>query len=353
MANSVYWVGADNNVYLKGPSGVQNLGSANNANYNLGSGGFESNTLHQSIQATRISDPNPPASSGAGSSSSSSGASSTGTIDPSVAALLGGEIGNVNTQIGGLGGQLSTDLANNTNQYNSQLNSENQAWQNAQDANTTQSNRTVQNELTAKGTIANNVRNSTRALQTLLGLAGSGSSSASEEAAPFAASQAGDQQQQGVQQTYGENLQDLATALNTSKQQHNSNLDSLSTQKFQADQKANSDINSTKQSLLSTLAQLTSQQADAKGLSVGQAQAMTAPFLAQINQLLGQQGQYNSAYPSSIAVAAPTSYAPPSLGSYNFGSIGAPGATQSTASTAQNAPLLTTAAQKDKNTIGS
>lgn len=66
MANSVYWVGSDGNVYLKGPSGVKNVGSSSGANYNLGAGGFESNTLHQSIQAQRIADPNPPQPSGGG-----------------------------------------------------------------------------------------------------------------------------------------------------------------------------------------------------------------------------------------------------------------------------------------------
>lgn len=57
MAGAVYWVGANGNVYLKSAKGVQDLGKDN---YNLGNGGFESNTLHQSIQAQKIADPNPP-----------------------------------------------------------------------------------------------------------------------------------------------------------------------------------------------------------------------------------------------------------------------------------------------------
>lgn len=66
MAGAVYWTGADGNVYIKGDNAVNggavtNLGDATKANYNLGAGGFESNTLQQSIQAQQIADPNAPA----------------------------------------------------------------------------------------------------------------------------------------------------------------------------------------------------------------------------------------------------------------------------------------------------
>lgn len=51
---AVYWVGADGNVWLKGSSGVQNVGKPSN----LQAGGFDAARL--SAQATRINDPNPP-----------------------------------------------------------------------------------------------------------------------------------------------------------------------------------------------------------------------------------------------------------------------------------------------------
>lgn len=54
VADSVYWIGQDGNVYLKGPSGtVQNAGKP----INVGDSGFDSNML--SAAATRIDDPNP------------------------------------------------------------------------------------------------------------------------------------------------------------------------------------------------------------------------------------------------------------------------------------------------------
>lgn len=350
--STVYWIGSDNNVYAKGAgfTGVQNIGAAGPQVNN----GIQ--VTHQNGATTIlpksgfIADPNTsgPGLTNTGGASGSGSGSGTGTIDPAVAALLGGQIGNVNTQIGGLDGQLSTDLQNIASQFNQSQNREGQSFQNATDQYNTQKGNTISDLMSAKGNIATNVRQSTQALQTLLSLAGSGTSSASEIAAPFAASQAGAQQQQGVQTTYGRNLQGLDTAYNTTKQQHDNNLTDLGNQKFQANQKAEGDINSTRQNLLSTLAGLTSQQADAQGLSVGQAQARTAPFLSQIQALIGQQGQYNKAYPNVISLANPSSYTAPTLGSYNAGSIGAPGAMPSTAQTAPNAPLITTLAQKDK-----
>lgn len=349
VGQGVIWQGGDGNYYVKaaGINGVQNVGKTAPIQGINGTPGYENANL------SLVPNPgnpqqtyNPPSTNSTGSTSSSS------TIDPSVAALLGGQIGNVNTQIAGLDPQLQQDLTNIANQTNLNTNRENQSFQNATDQYNTQKSNTISDLLSAKGNIATNVRQTTQGLRALLGLAGSGTSSASEIEAPFAASQAGAQQQQGVQTTYGRNLQGLDTAFNTTKQQHGDNLTDLGNQQFQSDQKAQSDINSTKQSLLSTLAQLTSQQADAQGLSVGQAQSATAPFLAQINNLLSQQGQFNNAYASNISLTNPSSYTAPSLGSYNVGSIGAPGATQSTASTAPNAPTLTTLAQKDKTLTG-
>lgn len=56
---AVYWIGANGNTYLKGANGVQDLGRSN---HGFTDGGFESDTLQQSVGATRIPDPNKPTS---------------------------------------------------------------------------------------------------------------------------------------------------------------------------------------------------------------------------------------------------------------------------------------------------
>ena len=272
--------------------------------------------------------------------------SATSTVDPQVAALLGGQINNVNSEISNLDPQKAVGLQNVTDQYNKGLNAENQGFQNTQDNHNTQAGRTVSDLMQAKGNIATNVRQTTQGVQKLLGLAGSGTSSASQDEAPFAASQAGAQQQQGVQQTYGQNLQNLDTAFNQTKQQHDTNLTDLSQQQFQGQQKVGGDINSTRASLLSTLANLTSSRDNYAGKTVAQATADTLPFMAQLAQLHSQQAGFSQQYQNPIAPKAPVAYTPPSLNSYNYGSIGAPTAAPSAAPTAQNTPFLAPMAQK-------
>ena len=55
MNNSVFWVGADGNIYVKGQSGVKNYGQA------LSTTAQGAEAKLGSIQAQRIADPNPPA----------------------------------------------------------------------------------------------------------------------------------------------------------------------------------------------------------------------------------------------------------------------------------------------------
>lgn len=274
--------------------------------------------------------------------------STTGTIDPSVAAILGGQIGNTNTQLGDLGTQLTQALAGNQDSYNQSVNNENSAFTTSPTSATNQYNtqeaQTIQDLLNAKGQIATNVRQNTTALQTLLGLAGSGNSSASEIAAPYAASQAGSQQQSQVQDTYGTNLQDLDTAYAAAKQQHDTNLQDLQNNLTASNDSSQVGVINNKISLLNTLAQLTSEQDDAKGKTPTAAAADASPFLSQINNLYQQGLQYGNA--PTVSQVTPTQYQAPSLSSYNYGSTGAPTATQSTATTAANAPLITTLAQK-------
>jgi len=127
MAGSVYWVGTDGNVWLKGANGVQNLGGVvqgqgGAGNYNLQDGGFESNTLQQSIQAQRINDPNPQVQ-GASITVGSGSGGSTSKVDPNFVNQA------YDTKIAGLQSVLDTlqpqqDSANLqvNNQYQNQAN---------------------------------------------------------------------------------------------------------------------------------------------------------------------------------------------------------------------------------------
>lgn len=109
MAN-VYWTGSNGNVYLKTATGVQDLGKDN---YNLGAGGFESNTLKQSVQAQRITDPNP-------GSAGSSTADSTAALLAQIRALTNAQPRQVfapNLDFASINAQARSQAEANVNPY--------------------------------------------------------------------------------------------------------------------------------------------------------------------------------------------------------------------------------------------
>lgn len=95
---AVYWVGADGNVWLKGSSGVQNVGKPSNLQAN----GFDAANL--SAQATRINDPNPPKGSAP---SNPNGAAASGPIYPDKS----NDIAFLNANLGTADQQQSVGLA--------------------------------------------------------------------------------------------------------------------------------------------------------------------------------------------------------------------------------------------------
>lgn len=139
---SVYWVGADGNIYLKSATGVQNVGSANgtgisagaNNNYGLTSTGFESNSLGQSVQAKQIADPNAPAPVIPANNSAGSTSTAPAVADKSNdIALQEAGLGSVDTQtqagldaidkaLGTLTGQYDTEKTANEGAYTTSSN---------------------------------------------------------------------------------------------------------------------------------------------------------------------------------------------------------------------------------------
>ena len=126
MANSVYWVGADGNVYLKGPNGVQNAGKA------LGTSPVGFDAARLSAEATQIPDPNPPRQ--VAPANPNGGTSTGGTtyadksndiaLQNAGLASLGDQtatgIAGVDKALGNLTGQYDTEAAANEKNYSTQ-----------------------------------------------------------------------------------------------------------------------------------------------------------------------------------------------------------------------------------------
>lgn len=293
----VYWVGSNGNVYLKGPSGVQDLGQNN---YNLGNGGFESNTLQQSIQANRIDDPN-----------AGGGATSTGG-GGATAALLGQydqSIGNTQSAINRLGSQQDSGNqgidTSYTNALNQLLSGENQA----KSTYDTNKHQTAVDYVGGKNTVRSNAGSSLNGLLRLLGARGAGGSSAATISAPGAVARSATQQQGDLSNTFGSNNQALDTNWGNYEIGVNNQRSSAASQRDQQKQSLDQQIQNNRASLLQTLATLSSQKSQAAG---GDGTAASQPYLDQANAILDKASNYQVA-PIGVQAQA---YSAPSLSQY-------------------------------------
>lgn len=138
MAGQVYWLGADGNIYLKGASGVQNVGQPFNGASSLKDGGFDSRQI--SAQATRIADPNPPQQSAVvapapSNPNGSSAPAALAKVDKSneinlataglgaVDAQYNSGIASIDKALGSLTGQYDTETGRNEKSYTDNSNS--------------------------------------------------------------------------------------------------------------------------------------------------------------------------------------------------------------------------------------
>lgn len=287
-ANQVYWVGADNNIYLKTPEGVSNVGPA--SNYNLSATGFQGQAANVAagqtnplVSAQQIADPNPPASTPQVPGADASATIIPGVNDPATIAGYGQAIADTNQAIG----QLPTQLQGSENQiqgayntaYNTLLGQANQAA-------TTYGTNTTQNQqgyVTNKNTIGTNAGQSLNGIERLLGSRGAGGSSAATIAAPQAVAEQATQQRAGAGQAYGSTQSGLDTSFGNYKLQNQNDINSIGSQESQQDNAAVASMNSTKAGLLQQLATLSAQKAAAEG---NDPTVAAQPFLTQANNYL-------------------------------------------------------------------
>lgn len=330
--SDVYWVGADNNVYLKSASGVQNLGSVvgglgSAGNYNLSPSGFESNTLGQSIQAQQIADPNPPAPAVPGADAGSSSTIIPGVNDPATIAGYGQAITDTQQSIN----ELPTQLQGSENQIADAYNTAYQTLlgQGNEAASTYGANTTAnqQGYVTNKNTIGTNAGQSLNGLERLLGSRGAGGSSAATIAAPQAVAEEATQQRAGAGQAYGATQNGLDTSYGQYKIQNANDIASIGKQEQDQNNAAVAAMNSTKAGLLQQLATLSAQKAAAQG---GNPTAAAQPFLTQAANYLSSAAtlglnvaplNYNTtAYTAPAATSYTTNpFATPSTSNPNAG----------------------------------
>ena len=219
-------------------------------------------------------------------------------------------IGTYNNSLGRLPGQLGIAQGNINQSYGGSLRGINTTRDNA---NTSYNQSTTQNGQalrTNKNQIADQQSNGLRGLMRLLGSYGASGSEAALNAGQ-ATSQQASQQRSGAGQTYAGNQANLDTNWGTFNTQDKQNRDNLESWKTNQMNSAQSQSDSTKQDLLTKLAGLQGQRAQAAG---GSYTASAQPYIDQAQGLNASIDNLGRLAPTYTGAAA--QYATPTLASY-------------------------------------
>ena len=236
--------------------------------------------------------------------------------------------GQLEGQIGQLDNQQNIGLGNINNSYTRSLNRLDQQKGVARRDYDTGLQNNQRSYLGTRNGVMQNARATQNALQRLLGINGSGNSSAAFEQAPYAVGLQASQNLNGAQQTYATNNQSLDTGWQDTERSYNNSREDLDTQKYQQENSLKSGIAQTRASLLDKIANARVQAKIAGGASYGQAAAARTPFQEQINGLLGQITNYGQQYANPVIRTGDIAYKAPSLNQYSLGQFGIGGSQQ-------------------------
>lgn len=228
-------------------------------------------------------------------------------------------IGQYNSQVGRLDPTLNTGLQNLASSYNRQFNRLGQEKAVAQRNYETQNQQNTNNYLQTRSGVMGNVRSQANALQRLLGMNGSGNSSAALEQAPYAAALMGTRNLTGAQQTYGSNKSGLETSWQDTQRGYKNALEDLDQDKFARENSLRASIQQTRAGLLEKIAGATRDRELARGGSYQQAMGATQGYRSQISSLLDQINQLGNQYQSPVLQAGNVAYKAPTLAGYNLG----------------------------------
>lgn len=247
---------------------------------------------------------------GGGSSSSSS---------PAAASLYGTQATSFEDQLSNLDPALAQTMSDITSGYNTSVNAQNQSMENAtEDYNTAKSNDQT-NEQTAQQGIFTEGRQQTQGLQRLLGIAGSGNSSASTEAAPYLIGQETSTNAKNNLTSFGQQEQGLDTNFKRAQEANTTALNTLAQEEYAAQQSAKGSNETQRAGLDQSIISAIGNEGTAAGWGSAQTTAALQPFINDLNAAnkagAGDVGQYQA----PVYQTAPVSFTPPPVASYAAG----------------------------------
>lgn len=229
---------------------------------------------------------------------SGGGGSSTAAADAAARASF---ISRLQTQLGQLDPQLEIGLNNIANSYNRSANRLDEQFAGAERDYTTNTQQNTRSYLNNRNGIMQNTRANNSALQRLLGINGSGNSSAALEQAPYAAALQGSQELNGAQTTFAGNQAGLENNWEDTKRASKNAKEDLSTQRFQQENGLRSSIAQTRATILDKIA--------GAGTNPGAYDAEIGTLLSQITNL-GKQ------YEAPVIRTADVKYETPNLSNW-------------------------------------
>lgn len=329
------------------PSAPAYVGPYSPAVYNLAAqqaatgqvmNGPYSPAIYQGAAAVQAAQPNnqPNNANGGGSvlGASTATGSSANPYGPQYAAYYQDTINQLTPQLGQLDNQQAIGLQNIDNSFNLQQSRDYQQQAADQRNYQTQLGQNQQSYVNNRNSILQNAYVQNNALQRLLGIAGSGNSSASYEQAPYAAGVQASQNLFGAQNAFGQNQNQLNTGWTDYMRNFNNSLTDLSNQKFQQEQGLKSSIAQTRANLLNQIAAANVYRNVALGQNYQTALDARQPFQTQINGLLGQITQLGNQWQNPQVATGPVTYQAPALN--NFTLQGGPAPTSSTSASNNN-----------------
>jgi hypothetical protein len=220
-------------------------------------------------------------------------AATTQVGDPNEVAYWSDQMGSIQRLLGNVDTQANQGVSNINNGFNLQNDRLNQSQSNTLQGYGMQRDQTNKAKVGALDNVDTNARNTYQSLQRILGLAGSGVSSAAKELAPWAVSKEATGNRTAVVDTFGNNLQNIGLAEKDAKDQYSNALQDLASQKNAKLQDFQSGIESQRQSFNTQLQDAATKKAMAGGQSYMQAAAARSPFQQAVNS---SQDRLNSLF---------------------------------------------------------
>jgi hypothetical protein len=240
----------------------------------------------------------------------------------SLLAQLANQENDIEAQLGRLGKTRNVGFGNINSAYNQALNRLNEQKAVANRDYQTNTQDTVKGFLGARNDVASQTRARLDAIRQLLGASGSGASSASQYAAPYAAVREGTQRLAPVQGTYATNRRNLDVALGDTMRQYGNEQEDLGQQRYQQRQQLLSGVKQTRADLLEKLNQIGVARAEAQGGNIEDVLAQQGGRRQAINRLLDEILGLGRQFDNPVLRANNINFATPDLGAYDFDEMG-------------------------------